>query len=135
VVTARRSAASHILRASCMLTDQVGDAVYIRSAMNSFYKVAKANPAILDKMPATGVIIKKWGYTNVLIQVAGEIRGVYDGLSPGRQYWVGPDARPVRFTDLSSDPGTRYLAQELGSALDLEVLLLSPSHIVTSVLG
>jgi hypothetical protein len=118
-----------------MLTDQVGDSVYIRGQANGYYKVAKADPGNLNKMPVVGVIIRKWDFTSALMQVAGEVRGIYSGLTPGKQYWVGPSSRPIRFADFSPGPGERYLAQELGQALDVGVLWLLPSHIVTVSAG
>ena len=119
-----------------MLTDQVGDAVYIRAAANGFYKVAKADPLVLTKMRVFGVIIQKWNFTSALVQLGGEVRGIYSGLSPRRTYWVGPSSRPVLFSDLPPPaPGEQYFSQVLGMALDVGVLLLSPADNMTALTG
>jgi len=136
LVTARRRSTSSILRVSCMLTDQVGDGVYIRGAANGFYKVAKADPSNLSKMPAIGVIIKKWDYTSALVQLYGEVRGLYTGLFPGKRYFVGLNGRPALPGDFSNpSPGEKWRIQTLGISLDVGVLLLEPSNDLITRVG
>jgi hypothetical protein len=118
-----------------MLTDQVGDGVYIRGAANGFYKVARADPQNLVKMPVLGVIVKKWDYTSALVQTFGEVKNIYVGLEPGKQYVVGADSRPARFMSLSPPSGVSYLTQPLGQAIDTGVLFLRPSQITTVKMG
>ena len=119
-----------------MLTDQVGDSVYIRGAMNGFYKVAKTDPRYLTKMPAMGIIIRKWDYTSALVQLYGEIKGLYTGLTPGKRYFVGLDGRPSLPEDFSSmTPGERWRIQTLGVSLDVGVLLLEPSNDIITRVG
>jgi hypothetical protein len=111
-----------------MLTDQVGDVVYIRDRANGYYKVRKADATLNTKMPAIGVIIKKWNFTDCVVQLYGEIRNLYTGLTPGARYFVSPAGRPVLPTDFPNPgPGDRYRVQTLGVALDVSVLLLVPS--------
>ena len=110
-----------------MLTDQVGDAVYIRGQANGYYKVARTDISISTKMPAVGVIIRKWGFTNALVQFGGEVRDIYTGLSPGKVYFINSVGRPVLPPIDPADVGGRAYTQILGVALDVGVLLIKPS--------
>lgn len=127
MVTARkRTAASSVLRVSCLLTDQIGDAVYIRSQANGFYKVAKADVTTTVKMPIIGVIVAKWNYTNAVVHLEGELKDIYTGLQPGRTYFVGPDARPNISPPSPTPDGLAY-CQVIGVALDIATLLVRPA--------
>lgn len=109
-----------------MLTDQVGDAVYVRANMNGFYKVARADVAVFSKIPAIGIIVRKWDFTNALVQIMGEIRNVYTGLTYGRTYFVGADGKP-NLSPPEPTPGGRAYVQPIGVALDSTVLLVEPA--------
>jgi len=113
-----------------MLTDQVGDAVYIRGNKNSYYKVARADTAQASTMPSIGVIIKKWGFTDVLVQMGGPVLGIYTGLTAGQTYWVGPTGSPVGFLPAIDGATQRAYTQVLGVALDADVLLLKPAPVM-----
>ena len=117
-----------------MLTDQVGDAVYIRSQANGFYKVARCDPKVTTKMPAIGLIVAKWNFTQCLVQIWGEVRGLFTGLLPRRTYTVSADGRP-KFPCDGPDLGGTFLHQNLGVALDVGVLLLNPSVDLTRRIG
>lgn len=117
-----------------MLTDQVGDAVYVRAQANGVYKVARCDPKNAAKMPAIGIIIAKWGFTDCLVQIWGEVRGLFSGLLPRRMYSVSADGKPTFPCD-NPDPGGTFLHQNLGVALDVGVLLLNPSNDLTRRLG
>ena len=125
-VVARARQTPSIVRAVCLLTDQVGTAVYIRDNKNGYYKVARCNPASLAKMPSIGVIVKKWDFTQALVQFSGVVEGVYTGLIPNQTYWVGSSGDlaaappPIDGTTLES------YSQAIGVALDESVLLLRP---------
>ena len=111
-----------------MLTDQVGDLVAVRSTANGTYKVWRADPAVAIRMPAIGVIVRKWGTTDCIVQLYGEIRGLYSSLLPGKRYFVGLDGRPTLATNfIDPSPGERYRIQTFGVALNLGILLLEPS--------
>ncbi len=126
MVTARRRYAPEFLRVSCMLTDQLGDAVYIRGNMNGFYKVARVDVANYLKTPAIGIIVRKWGFTNALVQRMGEIEDLYTGLTAGRTYFVGGDGKPNLLPPAPA-PGGRAYVQEIGVALDATVLMVKPA--------
>ncbi len=109
-----------------MLTDQVGDAVYIRGQANGHYKVARADVGLYVKMPAIGIITQKWGFTDALVQLWGEVKNIYTGLTPGRSYFVDASGRPA-LTPPAPTGGRAYL-QVIGVALDVGVLLVKPAE-------
>ena len=128
MVTARRRQVPQVVRVACMLTDQVGDAVYIRSAMNGVYKVARADVGLYSKMPAIGVITKKWGFTEALVQLWGEVAGIYTGLTPGRTYFIDSAGKPTLVPPDPALTGGRAYLQVIGVALDVGVLLVKPAE-------
>jgi hypothetical protein len=117
-----------------MLTDQVGDAVYIRANMNGNYKVARVDVTLTAKIPAIGIIVRKWGFTDALVQRTGEIKNVFTGLSAGRPYFVGGDGKPNLSPPVAA-PGGRAYVQPIGVALDATVLLVDPSKNLTILVG
>jgi hypothetical protein len=123
----KAGSAAATIRASCMLTDQIGDLVYIRANANGAYKVARANPALRAKMPAVGVIIRKWGYTDCIVQLQGPVLGVYTGLALTTVYTVGDNGRPVDTPPAPAAPGDVRYVQHIGTPLDGAVLDLQPS--------
>jgi len=129
MVTAQPLGSQQTVRAVCMLTDQIGDCVYVRGPMNGSYKVARADPLAITKMPAVGVIIAKWGYTDCLVRMSGEAKVIYSGLQPGRSYVVGVSGRPVLLSSITLAPGQELFIQVLGTALDSGVLHVQPASI------
>lgn len=119
-----------------MLTNQVGDPVYVRGPMNGGYKVDRVDPTNTAKMPAIGVIIAKWGFTDCLIQLWGEARSLYSGLVPGETYFVGPSGAPTLAVNLPlPTTGNRYYLQVLGVALDVAILLVKPAETLAIRVG
>ena len=128
-VTARRRPG--LYQAACMLTDQVGDAVYIRAQANGAYKVAKCDPTTPAKMPAWGVIIQKVGFTSCVVQTEGEVRNIYTGLTPNKPYSVATNGRPIYPPQLTSGG----MHQNLGVAIDVGVLYIRPADPVRLTAG
>lgn len=126
-VVARISQVPSILRATSLLTDQVGDAVYIRADRNGAFKVAGARTASIAKMPAIGIIIKKWDFTQVLVQTTGVIEDIYSGLIAGKTYWVGENGQLSVSVPPLDGTTQRAYTQVIGVAMDEAVLLLKPS--------
>ena len=115
-----------MVRAACMLTDQVGDLVAVRSTSNGVYKVWRADPAVRNRMPAIGVIIKKWGTTDCIVQLSGPVLSVYTGLVPQTTYTVGDNGRPVNPIPTPVAPGEIRYIQQIGTPLSPTVLDLLP---------
>lgn len=119
-----------MVRASCMLTDQVGDLVAIRTTVNGSIKVWRANPAQRNKMPAIGVIVKKWGTTDCIVQLQGPVLNIYSGLTPATVYMVGDNGRPTTSPPIPDEDEVRYV-QHIGAPLTVQVLNLQPSMLMT----
>lgn len=129
---------SFTVEAECLVSDAVGDAVYIRAPRtNGRYKVAKCDPTDPAKMPTWGIITQKAaGGTDCVVQYGGPSQGIYTGLTPGRRYFVGLDGRPALPEDFSGpSPGQKHKIQTLGISLDVGVLLLKPSPDYTVRVG
>ena len=109
-----------------MLTDQVGDLVAVRSTSNGTYKVWRANPALRNRMPAIGVLIKKWNTTDCIVQLYGLVLGVYTNLVPALTYTVGDTGRPVNPIPVPVTPGDVRYIQQIGTPLSPTVLDLRP---------
>lgn len=122
----KSNTASAMVRASCMLTDQVGDLVAVRSTSSDVYRVWRADPALRNRMPAIGVIIKKWGTTDCIVQLSGPVLGVYTGLVPQRTYTVGDDGRPSWPLPAPIAPGEKRYIQQIGTPLSPTVFDLLP---------
>ena len=121
-VTARKRPGFY--QAFCTLTDQIGDAVYVTPLSNGGYKVKRCNPTSPSMMPAWGVIIQKFGSTSCIVQVSGEVRGIYSGLIPNKTYSIGVNGRPCYPPEF---PGNDFrYHQNLGVAISPEVLYLRP---------
>lgn len=121
-VTARRR--SGLYQAACMLTDQIGDLVYIRAQANGYYKVARCDPTNASKMPAWGVIVQKYGFTSCIVQTSGEVRGVYTGLVPNKTYSIASNGKPTYPPEFLT--GGFVMHQNVGIAIDTAVLYLRP---------
>jgi len=122
-VTARKRPG--LYQASCTLTDQVGDLVYITSAANGFYKVKRCNPASYAMMPAWGVIVQKYSTTKCTVQTQGEVRNIYTGLIPNKTYSVSSSGRPTFPAQFPL--GGFVMHQIVGVAIDTGVLYLRPA--------
>jgi len=130
------TAAGGIINASCMLTDQVGDMVYVRGAGAGTTLVARANAAQRSKMPAIGSIISKQGFTDCLVQLGGPVLNIYTGLTAGERYFTGLTGRPTIPSDFPDPgPGERYHIQHIGVAFNTDILALGLSTNMTIRVG
>lgn len=107
------------VNANCIAGDLVGDCVYITGAkVGQLYQVRKVDPSTPSMMPAVGVILSKSNPTTCIVQLFGEIGGLYTGLAPKSVLYVASNGRP------GTTPGT--LVQVIGSALSTDVVLIWP---------
>ena len=129
MVVARRKVVPNIIRVACLLTDQVGNFVYVRNDVdgNGLVRVATCDTTTNDKMPAWGVIIKKWDFTQALVQTSGAVEGIYTGLEYRRVYWVGTDGKPTRPSPDATIGTGKSHTQAIGVALDANILELKLS--------
>lgn len=115
-------------RATCLATDIAGDCVYITAAkVGNAFQVTKADVTDPSKMPAVGLILKKWTATTGVVHFHGPLRGVFTGLTPGARYVVGTDGRPATVGDANYPvAGGTTLFQQIGVATSSDELLVHP---------
>lgn len=112
--------------ASCLTTDAVGDLVYVAGSIaGNDYDVAKVDVGDYTKMPAFGVIVAKLSTTRCVVQMSGEVVGIYTGLTEGRVYFAGSDGRPSLTPPAPGLSGRAYL-QSVGLAVSADVLKIEP---------
>lgn len=109
---------------ACLSTDAIGSPVVVRDEpINGKYRVQTADPGDLTKMPAIGILVSKTTPTVGTMRMTG-LCDVFEGLTPGANYMVGPGGSLVEEVPLTSATGVLW-AQHLGIALSSNVLLLS----------
>lgn len=114
--------------ADCAAGDLQGNTVYVTAdVISGRYQVTTADYTDWDKLPGVGVIIEKSGPTECKVQLRGLVEGLFNGLLPGRPYFLGADGRPS--LTVTSAPAT-YI-QRLGVALGSQVLFLEPNYHLT----
>jgi len=123
-VTARKRSAPQSFLANCQASDAVGDLVYVSDDMvGGLYTVMKVDYEDRAKMPAMGMIVAKIDDTACMVQVQGEVRDLYTGLTPGRYCFIGNGARLTQVVPSTPDVGVRY-SQPAAYALASNTLLL-----------
>lgn len=122
-------AAATTFTASCLLTDAVGDCVY----MTGDYSVARADITDASKVPAVGVIISKPTTSTAIVRTHGEITGVYTGLVSGKVYFLGATGVPVVSPPVAGLNPFVYI-QKIGLAISSNVLLVTPNFSLVKVL-
>jgi len=111
-VTIKASVSPYFL-ANCPDEYAVGDVVRVSGdEVGGRFQVARVDVGDGAKMPAVGVIVRKVG-TTCIAQVAGVMKDIYAGLTPGLPVFVGVGAR---LTQAFPTGGGKYL-QEMGFAL------------------
>jgi hypothetical protein len=104
------------------------DFVYITGpSIGGVYQVAKADITDYSKLPAVGVVIDKPTPTTCKIQWQGEVT-IFSGLIPHKIYFLDTLGQA---SDIPPTPTTNLFIQVLGTALDTNVLLISPQLRVT----
>lgn len=112
------------ITAICAVGDAVGDFVYINGPLiGADYSVTKADVTQYTKVPSIGVIIHKLSATKCVVQMSGNVTGIYTGLTPGRSYWLGTNGQANILPPSPAILGKAYL-QLVGVALDPNILKL-----------
>ena len=118
-------------RADCLLSDVVGNAVYITGpVVAGVYQVSTADPQDAAKMPAVGVIVEKVSDTECFVQSVGELTDVYAGLTPGRQVFVEVGGT-VGQTYPTAMVGGTVRIQYVGLALAADAVFLCPNFLLS----
>jgi len=88
-VNIRKRAQAERVVADCLISDSVGDMVRISSdAIGGVYQVTKINIVSFPTELPLGMVIAKLTATRCVVQVGGEVVGIYTGLTPGRQLFI-----------------------------------------------
>jgi len=124
-------------RATLLVSDLVGDCVYITGAkVGHVFQVTKVDATDPSKMPAVAIVLKKETATSAFIHFHGPLRGVYTGLTPGARYVVGTDGRPAAQGDLNYPPAaSTTFFQQVGVATSDDELLVHPLEAVLGAPG
>lgn len=123
------------IQAICLVTDAIGHAVYVSGdKVAGLLQVTRADVDNPGKMPAIGLIVDKLGATDCLVQLEGEVTGIYSGLTPNQSLFVGTDGMLTHTRPARPGTGSRYV-QVLARALATDVLYLmleSPKVLVAA---
>lgn len=120
--------AKQVLPALCLVTDSVGDAIYVRGpCIGTYFQVTRLNIDDMAAVPSLGIIIQKIDSTHCLIQLRGLIDSIYTGLTPNQQLFVGTDGRLTHTIPPKPTPSTgKRCVQIMGYALDTALFYLDP---------
>ncbi len=119
-------ASAETVPVACLATDAVGDVVALRdtATVTGRWRVQRADPTDVTKMPGIGVLLRKVTPTTGIMQRAGSVRGVYAGLPFATNYWVGMDGRPTVILPVP-DLGEGIIVQRFGIPVATDVLFLT----------
>lgn len=130
MIVAKQLGSQRLATAICLATDIVGDLLYINGNITGAdYQTEKADP-VNNKMPAIAVIIYKITATRCVIQLEGNVNGIYTGLAAGKTYYVDATGRPSLVPPAAPVNGKAYV-QPIGVAVDAGVLRFGPSRQMT----
>ncbi len=115
----------------CVAGDAVGDLMYVTGPGKT---VAKSDITDFTKTPVVGCIVSKPTATSCIIQTAGLVSSVYTGLTAGKIYVVGTNSRPALALPVPA-PSTSLFLQQIGIAVDTNLLLISPASQLTMIRG
>jgi len=116
------TAASSVLSGDCQTTDAIGDFVYVTgNKVSGKIQVTKADITNGSKMPAFGVIVDKPTTTTCIVQWAGEVVGLFTGLSAGRVHFLDDSGVPA---PTLPTPGSDHYLQKVGIATSSDSLAL-----------
>jgi hypothetical protein len=87
------------------------------------YQVANLNIIVDDHDLPFGMIVEKVTTTRCIVQESGEVRGVYSGLTPGKQLFVDLSSRLTQVVPSRPATGIKWI-HPVAQALSSEVVLL-----------
>jgi hypothetical protein len=127
--------AKQVLPALCLVTDNVGDAIYVHGPrIGTYFQVTRLNIDDMVSVPSLGIIIQKIDTTHCLVQLRGLVSGIYTGLTPNQQLFVDTTGRLTHLIPPAPTPsiGKRCI-QTMGYALDVAVFYLDPKSPIIRV--
>jgi hypothetical protein len=124
-VSVRKRAIEELLPADCQASDAVKDVVRVSAdAVLGVYQVTKIDITALPTEIVVGVIISKATATRCIVQVGGQVAGIYTGLTPGRTMFVGDDSKLTHTVPTHPATGVKSV-YHAAMALAGDVLLLN----------
>jgi len=131
-ISRKRAIAQNIV-ADCPAATDVKKVVYISAdEVGGVYQVDLVDIDSTTIYPALGVVIRKLSTTRCVVQIGGELVGMYSGLTPGRQLFVNGSAELTHVVPSRPAVGVR-LVYPMAVALSSDALLLralSPVRLV-----
>lgn len=122
-ISRKRSIAQNVV-ADCPASAAVKNVVYVSAdEVAGVYQVGLIDINSTTTYPLLGVIIKKLTTTRCVVQVGGELAGVYSGLNPGRQLFVNTSSELSHSVPTHPPSGVR-LVYPAALALSSDVVLL-----------
>lgn len=122
MIVTRPTSSNLVRTAICQVSDIVGNVVYVTGPrVGVDWQVATVDITDPNTLPGIGIIVYKISPTRAVIQLSGDIRNVYTGLTPGATYWTGPGGYPVTPPPIP-DPGVVITNQPVGVAIATDVL-------------
>lgn len=124
------TAKSITFRASCLVTDEVGNLVHISGPkVGPLYTVSSIDISDADSMPAVGIIVDKPTSITCVVQMQGPttISSGIETLPPGKRCFAGYDSKPTTTApDVSRSPNGKMILQVVGVALDSDKIEIMP---------
>jgi len=114
----------NLFPADCLVSDVVQHVVRISAAaVSGVYQATVLNPLSEPVGLPWGVIIAKQTTTRCIVQVGGDIVGVYSGLTPGRRLFIGDDGKLTHTVPVHPPSGVRSV-HPAAQALSTDSLFL-----------
>lgn len=123
--------------ANCLASDEVGHAVRSSSdKVAGLYQVTRVDidSTVAEEARAVGIISAKSDATTCVVRTAGSIEGVFTGLTPGKQLFVGTDAFLTHTPPAQPSSGQR-LIQSVAYATASDAVVIAPGVRVWAVAG
>lgn len=93
-VTVRKRAQAEFVIADCLATNAVGDMVRVYAdEVAGVYQVMDLDILSTDWHLPVGMITRKLSSTRCAVQVGGEVKGIYTGLTPGKPLFINTASR------------------------------------------
>lgn len=122
-ISRKRAIAQNIV-ADCPAATAVKNVVYIAAdEVGGVYQVDLVDIDSGTTWPALGVVIRKLTTTRCVVQVGGEMVGVYSGLTPGKQLFVNGVSELTHVVPSRPATGVRSV-YPMAIALSNDALLL-----------
>jgi siroheme synthase len=123
-VTIRKRSQADYIVADCLVPDGVGDMVRISAdSVGGVYQVTKLD---INNSPIelpVGMMVRKLTTTRCVVQLVGEVPGVYTGLLPGKQLFIDQDSRLTHVVPTAPSMGVKSV-HPAAQALSSTTLLL-----------